>query len=62
MTRLVYLLDIASATTDLQLMELKSQAATDADLSARDRELINHRIAQTYKLWKTVSETTHQTP
>ena len=51
MTQLVYLLDIAAATTARELHDLKSQAATDADLSPKEREQINNKIAATFGKW-----------
>ena len=51
MTQLVYLLDIAAATTARELHELKRQADTDADLSPKEREQINNKIAATFGAW-----------
>ncbi len=51
MTKLTYLLDIAAATTAGELHELRQLAATDADLTPRERAEITDRIAATFGRW-----------
>jgi len=51
MTKLTYLLDVAAATTAGELHDLRTLAATDADLTPRERAEINDRIGVTFGRW-----------